>query len=286
MGEIWTILITGALASAAPLVLAGLGEAVLERSGGGYNLGIEGTMLCGALAGVLGSAAAGPWAGLVAGAAAGVVFGALYAAGCGAGIDPVLVGIALTVLGTGLSTYLSEIVNPPGATALSAGTLPAGAGVWLAAAAAVLIWWLLRGTRFGLRLRACADEVAPTRGIAVARYRAVAALIAGAGAGLGGAVFALASIGTFTPLMTAGSGFIALAVVIIARQSALGVPAAAVLFSVFDSLALLAQTRDLGLPVEAYQAVPYVLTIVLLCLRARQRSRPPGRVPAKGGQRG
>jgi ABC-type uncharacterized transport system permease subunit len=288
MAELWALALVGALGSATPLVLAGLGEVVLERSGAGFNLGIEGMMLAGALAGVLGSAASGPWGGVLAGVLTGLCFGGLYAAGLLAGVDSVLVGIVLTVLGTGLSTYLSQVLNPPGQATLSVPTLPAlsfpvrtgvtahvGAGVLLAIALTVTTWWVLHGTRFGLRLRACGDDadIATTRGIPVRRYRIVAALIAGGSAGLAGAVLALASIGTFSPLMTAGRGFVALAVVIVARRTAIGVVAGALLFAVFDELALLAQTYDLGLPVEAYQALPYLVTFVLLCLDGQRRAQ-------------
>ncbi|MFC0434748.1 ABC transporter permease [Kutzneria buriramensis] len=279
--EFLVFALVGTLNAATPLVLAGLGEVVLERSGAGFNLGIEGTMLAGALAGVLGSAAAGPWAGLAAGTTAGLCFGALHAAGLLAGVDTVLVGIVLTVLGTGLTTYLSQVLNPPGQPALGAPTLPVlggsvGAGSVLAVGLTATTWWMLRGTRFGLRLRACGDDadIATTRGIPVRRQRVVAALVAGAFAGLAGAVLALASIGTFVPLMTGGRGFIALAVVIVARRTALGVVGGALFFAVFDALALLAQTYDLGLPVEAYQALPYLVTLILLCLEGQRRVRP------------
>jgi simple sugar transport system permease protein len=128
--------------------------------------------------------------------------------------------------------------------------------------------------------------VAVTRGISVPAYRLVAAVIAGALAGLGGVAVALSSIGAFTPGMTGGTGFIALAVVIIAARKPLGLLGGALLFSLFNSLALLAQTTDLGLPVEVFEALPYVVTIVILCVVSRyvlvrskqvkqRRSSPP-----------
>jgi ABC-type uncharacterized transport system permease subunit len=294
VADFWVLVLVGALSSAPPLVLAGLGEVVLERAGAGFNLGIEGMLLAGAFAGVLGGSAAGPWGGAALGLLTGIAFGGLYAAGAAAGIDTVLVGIALTLLGTGLTSYLSQVVSPVGQTNLSVPTLPAvsvpwldrlpvvgpvftgtGVAVYLAVALAAATGWTLRATRFGLRLRAAGDDaaVAAVRGIGVRGHRVTAALIAGGFAGLGGAVLVLGSIGTFTPGMTGGRGFVVLAVVILGRRTPAGVLAGALLFSLFDSLALLAQTRDLGLPVEAYQALPYVVTFVALCWHGRRRVR-------------
>jgi general nucleoside transport system permease protein len=302
MADFLVLVLVGALSSATPLVLAGVGEVFLERAGGGFNLGIEGILLIGALVGVLGSAAAGPWWGVAAGMLAGMLFGLLYAAGTATGIDPALVGIVLTLLGTGLSTYTFQVVTAGGDTNASVGTLPTislpglrglpvvgplftstSVATYLAAALVVVAWWVLRGTRFGLRLRVSGDDpdVAHTRGISVPRYRLAAALIAGGSAGVAGAVMPLAAIGSFTPLMSGGRGFIVLAVVIIARRTPPGVVAGALLFAVFDSLGLVAQTRNLGLPVEAYQALPYLLTFVLLCLQAQRRAWRSRRVPGE-----
>ncbi|MFE5563348.1 ABC transporter permease [Amycolatopsis japonica] len=294
MAEFVVLVLIGAISSATPLVLAGLGEAVLERSGAGIGLGLEGTIVCGALAGVLGSALAGPWAGLGAGVLTGLAFGALYTAGLACGADGVLVGITLTLLGTGLSTYVSQVADPSDQTALSVPTLPTisvpgldgirvlgplftgtSVSVYLAIAATVGAWWMFRSSRFGLRLRAVGGDPgsAAVRGISVRGHRTIAALIAGGCGGLAGAVLSLSSIGSFAPMMSSGRGFIVLAVVILARRHPIGVAAAALLIGIFDSLALLAQTRSLGLPVEAYQLLPWIAAIVLLVIDGRHRAR-------------
>ncbi|ONI85417.1 hypothetical protein ALI144C_13580 [Actinosynnema sp. ALI-1.44] len=291
------LVLAGALASATPVVLAGLGEAVLHRAGQ-FNLGIEGIMICGALAGVLGSAAAGPYAGAGLGVLVGVLFGLVFAWGCLAGIDMVLVGVALTMLGVGASTFVFQSWVPSGRTNLSVTTLPtmdvpglsrlpgigalfSGVGVltYAAVGLAVLTWWVLRWTRFGLRIRAVGDspEVAEVRGVSVGRYRAVAALIAGGFAGLAGAALSLSAIGSFSPGMSGGRGFIALAVVVVARRTPFGVLAGALLFAVPDSLGLLGQTRDMGLPVEVLHALPYLVTFVVVCLESRHRMRSRGK---------
>lgn len=289
MTEFVALLLGSAFVSAAPLIMAGLGEMFLERSGAGFNLGIEGILLCGALAGVLGSAAAGPWAGLVAGMLTGLVWGLLYAVCAALGLDVVLIGITISIAGAGVSTYVFQVIAPTGRTNISAPLLPTlpvpvlsdlpvlgapfralGIGLWLAIGLAIVSAWVLRSTRFGLRLRAADDaETASLRGIAIGRYRLAAALIAGALAGVAGTVLAVGTIGSFTPLMSGGRGFLVLAVVIIGRRTTGGIVAGALLFAGMDGLALLAQTRDLGLPTEAYHALPYAAALVVLCAHSR-----------------
>ncbi|WP_063712324.1 ABC transporter permease [Amycolatopsis alba] len=305
MAEFVVLVLIGAVSAATPLILAGLGETVLERSGAGIGLGLEGTMVCGALAGVLGSAVGGPWAGLGSGVLAGLAFGGLYAAGLGCGADGVLVGITLTLLGTGLSTYIAQATDPADQTALSAPTLPTislpwldrvpvvaplftgtSVAVYLAIVATALMWWMFRFTRFGLRLRTVGDdpESATVLGISVPGHRTAAALIAGGFGGIAGAALSLGSIGTFAPMMTTGRGFIALTIVILARRHPVGVAAAALLIGVFDSLALLAQTRTLRLPVEAYQVLPWIGAFLMLYIDGHRRIRrvhhlPPQKEP-------
>jgi simple sugar transport system permease protein len=288
--DFWAVVLAGAFALCAPIVIAGIGEIVLERAGG-FNVGIEGMMLLGAVFGVIGSLQGGFWLGVIEGVVAGAVAGLVLGLATAYGrADIIIVGVAIGLLGGGLSTYLFQVLKPAGHTNASAPTEPAlplhglsgvpivgkafadaGLFYYLAIVIAIIAWWVLAHTRFGLRLQAVGDDeaVAGVRGIPARPYRLVASLIAGALAGLGGVAVALSSIGTFTPNMTGGDGFIALAVVIIARRRALLVLAGALLFGFFDSLALLAQTQNLGLPVELFQALPYLVTIVILCVVGR-----------------
>lgn len=298
--DFWTIVIAGALALSSPIILAGIGEIFLERTGG-FNVGIEGMMLIGAVFGVLGSSVGGVWFGVLAGIALGALSGLLLGlASSVAGADIIIVGIAIGLIGSGLSIFLYQSINPAGSTNTAADTQPvlnipllekipligtglaqAGVFFYLTLALVVVSWFVLTRTRFGLRLRSVGDDpvVALTRGIAPARYRLVAAVIAGAFAGLGGAVVSLSSIGIFSPGMTGGAGFIALAVVIIGRRNPFGLVAGALLFSFFNSLALLAQTRNLGLPVELFQSLPYLATFVVLCVVSRRMHLGRGRTP-------
>lgn len=289
--DFWTVVLAGALALCAPIVIAGLGEIFLERTGG-FNVGIEGMMLVGAVFGVLGSHLGGVWVGVLAGIIAGLVLGLLVgAASALAKADIIIVGIAIGLLGSGLSVFLYQVLNPAGHTNQTVQTQPplhlpfieaipivgpglAGAGVffYLSVLLVVVSWLVLDHTRFGLRLRAVGDDeaVARTRGISPVAFRIVAAVIAGGFAGLAGATVPLAEIGTFSPGMTGGTVFIALAVVIIGRRTPIGLIAGALLFSFFNSLALLAQTQSLGLPVELFQALPYLATLFVLCVVSRR----------------
>lgn len=291
--DFWVAVIAGAFALCAPVLYAGLGEIFLERAGG-FNVGIEGMMLVGAVTAVIGSLAGGFWVGLLAGILAGALLGLLLGLATTRGrADTIIVGVALGLLGAGLSTALYQVLVAGGGNVtaptqpvlrleflawiplIGPGLADAGFLFYLAVALILVSAWTLRATRLGLRLRAVGDSpvIAAERGLSLDGYRTVAAVIAGALAGLGGAAVTLSGIGTFTPGMTGGAGFIALAVVIIARRRPLGLLAGALLFALFNSLALLAQTQDLGLPIELYQALPYLVTLLILAVASRRRWR-------------
>jgi general nucleoside transport system permease protein len=292
--ELWVSILVGALALAAPLVIAGIGEGFVERAGR-LNLGIEGMMILGAFAGVYAASIAGPWAGLLAGA----IVGILLAAGMNAlvyllGANEIVVGVAVTMLGLGLSTYLFQLWIPAGKTNVSVATLGRvdlgplsevpvlgpvlfaqspvvyGAGLLL-----LLAWALARFTRFGLQVRAVGSDPisAALRGV---RPRAVgerALLLGGTLAGVAGAAIALGSIGAFTPGMTAGRGYIVLAIVIMGRMTPVGIALGALLFGFLQSFSLLAQSTAVQLPSEVYATLPYLVTLIVLVLTSRAALR-------------
>jgi len=290
----WSVVIAGAVPLCTPVIFAALGEVIVEDAGR-FNVGIEGIMLLGAASGVIGALWAGVWCGLAAGGTVGALFGLVFGlAVVFGGVDEVIAGIALDLIGVGSSTVLYAILAPPGHINHTApvqprmdlpllGGLPliglalstAGTFFWLAVALALVTWWCRRYSRVGLRLRAVgfAEVVAEARGIRSQRYALGAAVLGGAAAGVGGAVVPLSGIGVFTPGMTGGAGFVALAVVIIARRNPFGVLGGAFVFALFNSLALLSQTRYLGLPVELFQASPYAATLVLLCIASARGRR-------------
>lgn len=291
----WALLLAGAVRLATPVVLAALGETLVERSGI-VNLGVEGMMALGAFAGVFGASEAGWGVGLVLGALAGALLGlAMGIAVLRGGANQIVVGIAVALLGTGLANYLFQIWQPSGRDAVIVPLVPTLAVplldrlpligqalfaqsplTYLAVAAVFVARWALRHTTPGIVLRAAGDDpdAAGLRGVNVPMVRILALTIGGALAGLGGATMTIGYLGSFTDDVTSGRGYVAIAVVIIGRWSPVGAMLGAVLFALFDSLALLAQSGSAGLPVEFYSALPYATTLLALIATARGHAAP------------
>lgn len=279
-------ILTGFLAAAAgvgtPLLLAAIGELITERSGV-INLGVEGAMLMGALLAAVGAAAGGPWAGVALAVAGGLFISGIFAmVSIGLRADQIITGAAVTLLATGLTGMLFRRAFGEGGPGLTLPTLepvvvrglsniplvgPALFGqtvlTYLALAAVPAAWWLLQRTWWGLALRACGDgaEAARAAGVRVRTTRAVATLVGGALAGLAGAALVLAQVGTFTEEMTAGRGFIAIAIVILGRWRPFGVLAAALLFGAATALQYLFQASGSTLPYQWFLMLPYVLAL-------------------------
>src|SRR6516165_1568610 len=226
-------IILAVLAASTPLLLAASGELVVERAGV-LNLGVEGMMIMGAAcafagAYLTGSTLVGALCGIAAGAALSAIFALLT---LGLAVNQVATGLALTILGIGLSGLIGsgfvgeKIVPAPQLTLPLLTNLPfAGrilfgqdAFVYLSLALVVLIWWFIYRTRAGLVVRAVGDSHASAHalGYPVLTIRAFAVLFGGACAGLGGAYLPLAYTPFFIPGMTAGRGWIALALVVFA----------------------------------------------------------------------
>jgi simple sugar transport system permease protein len=291
----WTILLAGAVRLATPIVLAALGETLVERSGI-VNLGVEGMMALGAFTGVLGASEAGWAAGLAFGAAAGGLLGLVMGlAVLKGGVNQIVAGIAVALLGVGLADYFYQIWQPSGRSAVVVPLVPTlrlplldrlplvGEALfvqspltYLAIAAVIVTTWALKRTTPGLRLRAVGDdpEAAHLRGIDVVSVRIAALVLGGALAGFGGATMTVGYLGSFTDDVTSGRGYIAIAVVIIGRWSPVGAMFGALLFALFDSLALLAQSQSAGIPVELYSSLPYAMTLLALVLTARAQHAP------------
>jgi len=292
-------LLTGFLASAirvaTPLLLAALGETVTER-GGVINLGIEGAMLAGALAAALGATAGGPWAGAAAAVAAGLVVAAVFAlVAVGARADQIITGTAVTLGVVGLTGTVYRAAYGPAGVGLSLPTFPAvrvpvlatipiigpamfeqSVLTYLAYGAVPLVWWLLFRTRWGLELRAAGEsaEHARAAGVHVSRIRSVGVLVGGGFAGLAGGSLVLAQVGTFAEKMTAGRGFIAIAIVVLGAWHPIRVSAAALFFGAAMALQFLFQSLGLGVPYQLFLMLPYLLTLLVLA-GAWARSRPP-----------
>jgi len=287
-------LLEAALRLAAPLLIAALGELVVER-GGVINIGIEGTMLIGAFAGFAVATATGSAAvGVVGAGAAGCAVGAVFAtATFAARIDQIVSGMAINLLAlgvTGLGARALWAGAPPTPPLVEPFPIPVLSslpvvgralfqqspyvygGVLLAA---VLGFGLAR-TRTGLRLRAVGESAraADAEGVPVLRFRVVAVLTGATLAGIAGSSLSLALSDTFSEGMTAGRGFIALAVVIFGRWSAWGGLAAALFFGAATALQFRLQARGLGIPYPVFLMFPYLVTLAVLAF-ATGRARSP-----------
>ncbi len=283
--------------AATPFLFAAMGELVVERSGV-LNLGVEGMMLMGAVAAFATSYATGstPLA-IVAGAAAGTALALMFAVvALSLLANQAATGLALTIFGIGASGligqgFVGEALTPlakldiPGVsetTSLGRILLNHDAMVYLALAIAGLVAWFLSRTRAGLALRAVGDNHTSGHalGLPVIRIRYLATLFGGAMAGLGGAYLSLAYTPMWGENMTAGRGWIALALVVFATWRPLRVVAGAYLFAAVTQLQFYGQ--DLGVPVASQflAMAPYIATIVALVIISRDVALTKANAPA------
>jgi len=290
-------IVLAVLAASTPLLLAASGELVAERAGV-LNLGVEGMMIMGAACGfagawLTGSVLVGALCGILAGAAMAAIFAALT---LGLAVNQVATGLALTILGIGLSgligaSFVGERIAPvahlsvPLLTDLPlVGRIVFGqdAFVYVSLALIAAIRWFLYSTRAGLVLRAIGDNHASAHalGYPVLKIRAAAVLFGGACAGLGGAYLPLAYTPFFIPGMTAGRGWIALALVVFASWLPGRLVVGAYLFGAVTILQLHAQGAGLGIPSQLMSALPYLATIIVLVLLSRARATAGSAAPA------
>jgi simple sugar transport system permease protein len=287
-------LLEAALRLAAPLLIAALGELVVERAGV-VNIGIEGTMLTGAFAGFAVAAATGsPWAGVAAATLAGAGVGVLFAAFAVArGTDQIVVGMAVNLLALGATGLAARALYggaPPTAPTVPIPSLPALADLPLLGPVllrqtpfvpaslllALAVGLGLARTRAGLRLRAVGESAraADSEGVSVVRARFLAVVFGAALAGLAGSALSLAQSDTFSEGMTAGRGFIALAVVIFGGWRAGGAVLAALFFGGAIALQFRLQARGAGIPYPVFLMLPYLVTLLVLAVAAG-RARAP-----------
>lgn len=284
-----TLVLAGFLAAAVrvatPLMLAATGEVVTERSGV-INLGIEGTMLAGALAATIGATAAGPWSGVLCAVVAGMLLAAVFALlAVGARADQIITGTAITLAAIGLTGTIYRQAYGAGGAGLSIPTLepialpglaripvlgPAlfdqPALTYIAVLALPVVWWVLFRTRLGLALRATGEaaEMARAVGVRTRLIRSGATIVGGGFAGMAGASLVLAQVGSFAEGMTAGRGYVAVAIVVLGRWHPAGVALGALFFGLATALQYLFQTLGLKAPYQLFLMLPYVLTLLAL----------------------
>ncbi len=270
-------LLLATLRLAAPLAVAAMGELVTERSGV-LNIGIEGMMLAGAFAAfTVGAQSGSVLAGTVAAGATGVLFAALFAwLVLHRQADPIVTGVALNVLALGVTGTLYRLLFPPSRILADAPTMPDLIGgvngfLILAGTLVVGVALVLGWTRTGLEIRATGEraEAAHAQGIPVLRVRWACTLFGGACAGLSGAMLALWISNSFVEGMTAGRGFIALALVLFGGYRAGRILAGALLFGGASALQFRLQAAGLEIPYALLLMMPYALTLIVLAIAGR-----------------
>ncbi len=285
---------TGAMAT--PILLAALGELIVERSGV-LNVGIEGAMLVAAFCGFAVAYFSGSIAlGLFAACAAAVALNAILAVLIvNFAVNQVVAGTAIDILALGLTgvfyrQWFGETGSAFMITPMSA--IPLGplariplighmlfdhsVLVYVAFALVPIVGFVISHTRYGLELRAAGErpEAADALGLGVYRIRWQALMIAGVLSGLAGAYLTMSYSNTFIEGVTAGRGYVALSIVIVGRWNAWGVAAAAILFGAAMALQFGLQAFGTAIPYQFFLALPYALTIAVLAFMGGQADAP------------
>lgn len=302
VGHGLTVLLSSTVLLAMPTALAALGETVNERAGV-LNLGVEGIMLSGALAAFLGDYYThSPAVGALSGMAIGVLLGALMALlSVTLKTEQVINGIAIVLFAQGITAFVfnklfsgsaqPSIPDIPNLKIPLLGSIPGvgpvlfdqNAMLYISVLIALGVWLLLTRTRFGLSVRAVGEspEAADAAAVSVSMVRWITLLIGGAMAGLGGTVLIIGNLNLFEPNITAGRGFVAVALVIFGRWNPLLVFGGTFLFAFTDALQVQVRAVSGGtnttVPYELFQALPYLVTLAVLLgatVIARRSAQP------------
>ncbi len=295
------VLVASLMVASVPILLAAIGELVVEKSGV-LNLGVEGMMIMGAICGFITAVSTGsPLLGFLGGAAGGAVLSLMFAFLTQVLLaNQVATGLALTLFGLGLSSLMGQGYNgikPPLTEALNFGPLsdiPVLGRIlfshdWVVYASVAIIaavWAVLKYTRTGLILRAVGEnhDAAHALGYKVGLVRLLAILFGGALAGMGGAYLSLVRVPQWTDGITAGAGWIALAIVVFASWKPWRVLIGGYLFGGISVLQLNLQACGSRIPVEYLSMSPYLITILVLVIMSSGRGRAALNAPASLGQ--
>jgi simple sugar transport system permease protein len=305
--SVWSInFLVAVLAAAIPagtaILFACLGELLSERSGV-LNLGVEGMMLMGALGGVAVTIWTGSaWVGLLGAILAGAAMASLHAVvTVGLRANQVVSGLALTLLGTGLSAFLGRnLVGKPLPDKLGDISIPIlgdipkigeilfqqSALVYLSFVVAPIMWWFVFRTQAGLHLRSIGENpaAADAMGVPVNWLRFLYVIVGGGFAGLGGAVISLSTNPGWTEGMTAGRGWIAVALVIFAGWNPLWAVGGAYLFGGVQAGQFQLQTVGVGISSFFLNMLPYLFTIIVLVIASGDLARKRIGAPAALGR--
>jgi len=290
-----TALLSAGVRMAIPLMYAGLGEMVSEKSGI-LNIGMEGVMICGAFFSYAGAFYTGsPFLGVLSGMLAGMIVSMLHSVICVYGKQNQTVsGLAINMIGLGITSYLYKLMCN-NTTPVTLETLPQihlpllskipviGPAFFQQDIMAYIMYLLVivaiifyRYTSTGLSMASIGEKpmAADAAGIHVERMQTIACLINGLLGGAGGAYLIISQIGKFSDSMTAGNGYIALAAVILGRYCPSGVFFAALLFGIANGAQIRLQTLGLNIPTQVLAMLPYVVTLLAL-VATSGRSREP-----------
>jgi ABC-type uncharacterized transport system permease subunit len=290
-----TALISGGLIAGVSLMFTALGETISERAGV-LNIGLEGMMLVGAYVGFVGAYYGHSfWVGFAAGIGGGAVASLFMVVLCvRLGLDQIVVGIAITLAGEGITSVLQEtqfgstfprLGAPPTVAIPVLSDIPVVGNsvfdqpliVYLGLAAVGAVSWIFRRTNAGLNLRAAGEkpEALDAAGVSVVATRSYAALCTGALAGLGGAYLSIVGAGTFTPFMTQGQGFMAIVIAMLARGKPLWVVMGSFLFGISLSVATALQLAGINVSTDVVNMLPFIAIMVALVAFARRSYLPP-----------
>ncbi len=282
-GLVQTVLIAllgGALRVSTPFMFVALGECLTEKSGR-VNLGLEGTLVLGAMTAYAISFHSGsPWLGVLAAGCAGAALGAIHGFVCKLPrVNDIAFGIAMMLLGTGLAFFFGKAYIQPSAPRLDAISL----GGWssdprIASAlqvhplllvgilVALAMWWAFANTRWGLLVRMSGDSAQSARamGVSVDLVRFLATAAGGFLAGIGGAFLSLYYPGSWNQGLSSGQGLMAVALVIFARWNPLRCVAAALLFGATGAIGPALQSVGITQGYYFFNAAPYILTLVIM----------------------
>jgi len=290
-----TALISGGLIAGVSLMFTALGETISERAGV-LNIGLEGMMLVGAYIGFVGAYYGHSfWVGFAAGIAGGAFASLFMVVLCvRLGLDQIVVGIAITLAGEGITSVLQDtqfgstyprlgapptvaIPLPSDIPVLGKSMFDQPLIVYLGLAAVGAVSWIFRRTNPGLNLRAAGEkpEALDAAGVSVVATRSYAALTTGAFAGLGGAYLSIVGAGTFTPFMTQGQGFMAIVIAMLARGKPLWVVLGSFLFGISLSVATALQLAGINISTDVVNLLPFIAIMVALVAFARRSYLPP-----------
>jgi general nucleoside transport system permease protein len=286
------LLVASLMVAATPILLAAIGELVVEKAGV-LNLGVEGMMITGAISGFAIAVETGsPMLGFFGAAIGGAILSLLFVLLTQVALaNHVASGLALTLFGLGLSSLMGQKyvgVKPPQTPSLNLpvlSDLPVVGPIlfdhdpilYLSVALVAGVWATLKYTHAGLILRAVGEnhDAAHALGYKVVRIRIIAIMFGGACAGLGGAYISLVRVPQWTEGMTAGVGWIALALVVFASWKPWRVLLGAYLFGGVTVVQLNLQAAGVAIPVEYLAMSPYIITILVLVILSKDKSSAP-----------